>query len=86
MTCVSLMKYGKKVLCGTSEGPIVIFQWDWFGDYKDRLIGHPSSILTMAKYNENYIFTGCDDGNIRLCQLEPKNIGFLISFLFLIIR
>ena len=45
------MKNGQKLACGTSEGPVVVFDWDWFGDYKDRILGHPGAVNTLAKYN-----------------------------------
>ena len=75
---ISLIKYGKKVICGTSEGPLVIFQWDWFGDFKDRLIGHPSSIFSIAKYDENNIFTACEDGFIRYVSISPNKIKHIV--------
>ena len=75
---ISIIKDGKKVICGTSEGPLVIFQWDWFGDFKDRLIGHPSSIFSIAKFDENKVFTACEDGNIRYISISPNYIKSMI--------
>jgi hypothetical protein len=69
----------KKVACGTSEGPIVLFNWDWYGDFKDRIMGHPGSVNCMAKYNENTLITGCEDGKIRVVSISPKGINQLIS-------
>jgi WD40 repeat protein len=48
LTSMKLIKNGQKVACGTSEGPIVVFNWDWFGDYKDRILGHPASVNCLA--------------------------------------
>ena len=72
---ISLINNGKKLICGTSEGPLIIFQWDWFGDFKDRIIGHPSSIYSIAKYDENNVFTACEDGYIRYVSISPNNIN-----------
>ena len=75
MLSISLINNGKKLICGTSEGPLIIFQWDWFGDFKDRIIGHPSSIYSIAKYDENNVFTACEDGYIRYVSISPNNIN-----------
>ncbi len=69
---------GHKVACGTSEGPIVLFDWDWFGDYKDRIIGHAGSVNTLAKFNENTLISGCEDGQIRFVNLYPNYVKSMI--------
>lgn len=74
LTCVSLLKYGKKVLASTSEGIINIFSWDWFGDCNDRIVGHPGAIDTFIKYDEDTIITGCEDGLIRAVSVLPNKI------------
>lgn len=33
----------------TSEGNLLLFKWDYFGDFKDRIIGHPNSIDSIVK-------------------------------------
>ncbi len=78
LLCMSLINYGKKVICGTSDGPLVIFQWDWFGDFKNRLLGHPSSIFSIAKYDEYNVFTACEDGLIRYVSISPNKLKNII--------
>src|SRR5688500_2730353 len=58
LTSICLAKYGKKVLVSSSEGIINLFSWDWFGDISDRITGHPNSIDTMIKYDEDTVITG----------------------------
>ena len=77
--CLKIMENGKKVACGTSEGPLAIFNWDWFGDYKDRILGHPGTINCIEKLNEDFMFTGCEDGIIRIVSLYKKNIEKVIG-------
>jgi len=77
--CLKIMENGKKVVCGTSEGPLAIFNWDWFGDYKDRILGHPGTINCIEKFNEDMMFTGCEDGHIRIVSLYLKNIEKVIG-------
>ena len=55
-------------------GCIYIFKWDWFGDCKDRLIGHPNSIDSMIKLDENTILTGSEDGFLRGVSIYPNKI------------
>ena len=74
LTSVVLMKDNKKVLASSSEGIINIFQWDYFGDCNDRIVGHPGSIDTMVKYDEDMIITGCEDGQIRAVSVLPNEI------------
>jgi WD repeat-containing protein 55 len=74
LTSVQICKDGKKVLASTSEGIINIFSWDWFGDCNDRIVGHPGSIDTMIKYDEDTVITGCEDGLIRAISVLPNKI------------
>lgn len=68
------MKDERKVVASTAEGVINIFSWDWFGDCNDRIVGHPGSIDTMIKYDEECIITGCEDGLIRAVSVLPNKI------------
>lgn len=79
INCIQIMRGGNKVVCGTGEGNLAIFNWDWFGDFKDRVVGHPLGILSMDKYSENIVITGCEDGGIRVCTIYPKGIRGMIS-------
>ena len=74
-----IVKNGKFVLCGSSEGVIYIFKWDWFGDCKDRFLGHPQSIDCMLKIDENTIITGAEDGYLRGVGVYPNKILTLLG-------
>ena len=73
------MKDGKKVITASGEGTINIFSWDWFGDCNDRIRGHPNSIETMIKYNENLVITGCEDGLMRAVSVLPNRIVAILG-------
>lgn len=79
LTSLVICKYQKKVLCATSEGTINIFSWDWFGDCNDRIVGHPGSIDTMIKYDEDTVITGSEDGLIRAVSVLPNKIVAILS-------
>lgn len=73
-----VLKSGKKVVCGTQTGALSIFSWGTWGDISDRFPGHPSSVETLLKIDENTILTGSSDGSIRVVQIHPdKLLGVL---------
>ena len=75
---IKLMKNGKKVVCGTTEGVLSVFSYGTWGDVSDRFPGHPSSIDTLVKVDEDTLLTGSSDGLIRVVSIHPdKFIGVL---------
>ena len=79
LNCLLSIKGCNHILCGSGEGNILIFNWNWFGDFKDQITGHPEGINCMDKYNDNVIFTGCEDGGIRICSMYPKGLRGILS-------
>ena len=79
LNALVIAKYQKKVLVSTSEGIINVFSWDWFGDCNDRIVGHPGSIDTMIKYDEDTVITGSEDGLIRAVSVLPNKIVAILS-------
>jgi len=75
---IKLMKNGKKVVCGTTEGVLSVFSYGTWGDVSDRFPGHPSSIDALVKVDEDTLLTGSSDGLIRVVSVHPdKFIGVL---------
>lgn len=72
--CLSVIKNGKKVLCGTQDGVILVFSWGKWGDCTDRYPGHPQTVDCMAKIDESTILTGSSDGFIRVIAIQPNKI------------
>eukprot|EP00741_Cyanophora_paradoxa_P004151 tig00000769_g4032.t1 len=70
----ALLKDGKKVVCGSQEGILQIWSWGDFGDVSDRFPGHPQSIDTIAKIDEDVICTGSSDGLIRVVSVHPNKL------------
>ncbi|CAN6486734.1 unnamed protein product [Victoria cruziana] len=71
---VVLMKDGKKVLCGAQNGDILLYSWGHFEDCSDRFLGHPNSVQTLLKLDEDTLISGCEDGVIRLLGVLPNRI------------
>lgn len=62
---VVIMKNGRKVVCGSGEGTLNIFSWGDWGDMSDRFPGHPSTVDSICKLDEETLLTGAGDGLIR---------------------
>jgi WD repeat-containing protein 55 len=75
---VTVMKHGRKVICGSQQGVLAVWSWGTWGDVSDRFPGHPASIDALLKVDEDTVLTGASDGLIRLVQLHPdKLLGVL---------
>ncbi|KAI8885397.1 WD40 repeat-like protein [Backusella circina FSU 941] len=69
---ISLVKNGKKAVVGTQDGILTLWSWGFWGDYNDRILGHPNSIDSICKLDEDTICTGSSDGLIRLVTVLPN--------------
>ena len=75
---VAVVKGGKKIVCGTTSGVLDIWSWGYWNDCSDRFPGHPDSVTSIIKYDEDSFLTASSDGIIRVLQLQPnKMIGVL---------
>jgi len=72
MLSLCVMKGGKKVVCGHQSGVIGIYSWGYWNDCSDRFPGHPGSVDTMAKVDEDVLLTGSSDGLIRIVSVLPN--------------
>ncbi|KAJ1820909.1 WD domain repeat-containing protein 55 [Coemansia sp. RSA 2599] len=71
---IAIMRGGKKVVVGETDGVLGIFTYDQFGDISDRFPGHPQSIDTICKLTEDLCVTGSSDGLLRIVQLFPHKL------------
>ncbi|OAD70811.1 hypothetical protein PHYBLDRAFT_4670, partial [Phycomyces blakesleeanus NRRL 1555(-)] len=69
---VKLVKNGRKAVVGSQEGILSLWSWGDWGDYKDRIVGHPHSIDAICKIDEDTICTGSSDGMIRVVSILPN--------------
>ncbi|XP_061664405.1 WD repeat-containing protein 55 [Syngnathoides biaculeatus] len=74
LTSVALMKRGKKVVCGSSEGTVYIFNWDGFGATSDRFALRAESVDCAAPIDDNIVCTGSTDGYIRAVNILPNRV------------
>uniref|UniRef100_A0A3P8V366 WD repeat-containing protein 55 n=1 Tax=Cynoglossus semilaevis TaxID=244447 RepID=A0A3P8V366_CYNSE len=74
LTSVVLMKYGKKVVCGSSEGTMYIFNWNGFGATSDRFAVKAESLDCMVPVTNNIVCTASMDGYIRAINILPNRV------------
>uniref|UniRef100_A0A1J3F7T6 WD repeat-containing protein 55 n=1 Tax=Noccaea caerulescens TaxID=107243 RepID=A0A1J3F7T6_NOCCA len=72
---VVIMKNGRKVICGTQDGTLMLYSWGFFKDCSDRFIDHaPNSVDTLLKLDEDRVISGCDNGILSLVGILPNRI------------
>jgi WD40 repeat protein len=63
--CVLDIKDGRKVVCGTDDGILLVFSWGRWGDCTDRFVGHTQAVDCMMKVDETMLLTGSSDGALK---------------------
>lgn len=76
---VQVIKGGRKVICGTSEGVVLIFSWGNWDGATDSFPGHPQSIDAILRLDEDTILTGSSDGLIRVVGIMPSKLYGLVG-------
>ncbi|CAO3583019.1 unnamed protein product [Absidia cylindrospora] len=76
---VTLVKNNRKAVVGSQDGILSVWNWGDWGDYKDRIVGHPSSIDAICKLDEDTICTGSSDGIIRLVTILPNGFHGILG-------
>ncbi|XP_069544358.1 WD repeat-containing protein 55 [Brachyistius frenatus] len=74
LTSVALMKRGKKVVCGSSEGTVYIFNWNGFGATSDRFAIKAESVDCIVPVTDSIMCTAGMDGYIRAVNLLPNRV------------
>ncbi|KAM5301781.1 WD repeat-containing protein 55 [Glossophaga mutica] len=74
LTSVTIMKCGRKVACGSSEGTIYLFNWNGFGATSDRFALRAESIDCMVAVTDSLLCTGSTDGVIRAVNILPNRV------------
>ncbi|RUS21477.1 WD40-repeat-containing domain protein [Endogone sp. FLAS-F59071] len=76
---VALVKSGQKVVVGSQEGVLNLWTWGDWGDVSDRFLGHPSSVDTVCKLDEDTVATGSSDGLIRIVGVLPNSFHGVVG-------
>ncbi|KAF9101221.1 hypothetical protein BGX27_011562 [Mortierella sp. AM989] len=76
---ICIVKDRRKVVVGSQEGVLNIYSWGDWGDCTDRFIGHPNSIDTICKIDEDTVATGSSDGIIRVIDILPNKFQGIVG-------
>ncbi|CAI9110431.1 OLC1v1010447C1 [Oldenlandia corymbosa var. corymbosa] len=72
---VVIMKNGRKVICGTQSGTLLLYSWGFFKDCSDRFVDlSPNPVDALLKLDEDRIITGSGNGLISLVGILPNKI------------
>ncbi|KAJ3032106.1 WD domain repeat-containing protein 55 [Rhizophlyctis rosea] len=71
---IAVVRNTTKVAVGTQSGTLLFFSYGQWGDQTDRFPGHPASIDSIAKIEEQTIFTASSDGIIRTLGIMPNRL------------
>ncbi|KAL3527321.1 hypothetical protein ACH5RR_011977 [Cinchona calisaya] len=72
---VVIMKNGRKVICGTQTGTLLLYSWGFFKDCSDRFVDlSPNSVDALLKLDEERVITGSENGLISLVGILPNRI------------
>jgi WD40 repeat protein len=71
---IAVIKGGKKVVCGSQEGVLVVWTYGQWADRSDGFPGHPQSIEALLKVDEDTLATGSSDGIIRAVSVQPNRL------------
>ncbi|XP_051534058.1 WD repeat-containing protein 55 [Myxocyprinus asiaticus] len=74
LTSVSIMKRGRKVVCGSSEGTIYIFNWNGFGATSDRFALQAESVDCIVPITDSILCAASMDGVIRAISILPNRV------------
>ncbi|KAF9921979.1 hypothetical protein FBU30_007936 [Linnemannia zychae] len=76
---ICIVKDRRKVVVGSQEGVLNIYSWGEWGDCTDRFIGHPNSVDTICKIDEDTVATGSSDGIIRIIDILPNKFQGIVG-------
>ncbi|KAK4266741.1 hypothetical protein QN277_023623 [Acacia crassicarpa] len=72
---VVIMKNGRKIVCGSQSGTLLLYSWGYFQDCSDRFVDlSPNSIDALLKFDEDRIITGSENGLINLVGILPNRV------------
>ena len=78
LNCMQVVKYGRNVVVGTDQGNMCVFNWNWFGDFKDQFTVCDSDVLCLDSLSADYVAFGDGDGNVGICTVHPNKVKGII--------
>ncbi|XP_005100082.1 WD repeat-containing protein 55 [Aplysia californica] len=79
LLCLARMKGGGKLVCGTSEGVLNIFNWGQWGNISDRFPCGQDQVDSLVPITDNVVCAGTSDGNIQAVHVLPNRVLGLVG-------
>ncbi|WCJ36318.1 WD repeat-containing protein 55 [Euphorbia peplus] len=75
LSSVVVMKNGRKVICGSQSGVLLLYSWGFFKDCSDRFVGlSPNSVNALLKLDEERVIAASENGLISVISILPNRI------------
>ena len=71
LTSLACVHRDSKLVAGSGDGKLYMFNWGEFGYHSADFPGHPDAINDLVAVTDNVIVTACEDGAIRAVHLYP---------------
>ncbi|KAF5766767.1 putative transcription factor WD40-like family [Helianthus annuus] len=72
---IVIMKNGRKVICGTESGTMLLYSWGFFKDCSDRFTAlTPNPVNALLKLDEERVIAGTENGLISLVGILPNRV------------
>ncbi|XP_071731144.1 WD repeat-containing protein 55-like [Rutidosis leptorrhynchoides] len=72
---IVIMKNGRKVICGTESGTLLLYSWGFFKDCSDRFTAlSPNPVNALLKLDEDRVIAGTENGLISLVGILPNRV------------
>lgn len=72
LTSMAIMRSETKLLVGSSNGTLYLFNWGEFGYHSDEFPGIKHGINCLLPVTENIVVCACEDGILRATHLFPQ--------------
>ncbi|KAJ3162143.1 WD domain repeat-containing protein 55 [Geranomyces michiganensis] len=74
LLCVTVVRNTTKAVVGTQDGNLLLFSWGDWGDCTDRFPGHPSSVDSILRIEDETVMTASGDGILRAIGILPNKL------------
>ncbi|XP_043077875.1 WD repeat-containing protein 55 [Puntigrus tetrazona] len=74
LTSVCIVKRGRKVVCGSSEGKLYIFNWNGLGATSDQFALQAESVDCVVPITDSILCAASADGVIRAVSVLPNRV------------
>ncbi|XP_013075098.2 WD repeat-containing protein 55-like isoform X1 [Biomphalaria glabrata] len=79
LLCLAKMKGGHKLVCGTGEGVLNVFNWGEWGNISDRFPCDKEQIDSVVPITDDVLCIGTNNGFVRAVHVLPNRVLGLVG-------